>query len=135
MEVTMHRRSAIVSIAALFAAAAAFAQPAASPGYDASKEKSLAGTVEAVTVVPGGNRGGGLHVTLAVDKDRWDVHLGPQDFVRGTGLDPAKGDSWKVTGAVDDTARVVIAREIRKGDRTYRLRDAKGFPLWSHGRR
>ena len=122
-------------IAALFAAAV-FAQPPASPpGYDASRETKLSGTVEAVTEIPGGHRGGGLHVTLAAGKDKWDVHLGPQSFVRGTGLDPAKGDSWDVTGSVDEKQKIVVAREVRKGDKTYRLRDAQGFPLWSHGRR
>ncbi|HET9793581.1 MAG TPA: hypothetical protein VFS34_03890 [Thermoanaerobaculia bacterium] len=129
----MKRKLALLSIATLLAAAA-FAQPPASPGYDASKERHLAGTVEAVTEVPGGNRGGGLHVTLASGKDRWEVRLGPKDFSRGIGLEPAKGDSWEVTGSAEKT-KVLIAREIRKGDKTYRLRDARGFPLWSHGRR
>jgi len=122
-------------IAALFAAAVFAQPPASSPGYDASRETKLAGTVEAVTEIPGGHRGAGLHVTLAVGGDKWDVHLGPSSFVRGTGLDPAKGDAWDVTGSIDEKQKIVVAREVRKGDKTYRLRDAQGFPLWSHGRR
>jgi hypothetical protein len=134
-EVIMKGNLALLSMAALLAAAAAFAQPPAAPGYDVSMETKLAGTVESVTEIPGGHRGAGLHVTLAVGKDKWDVHLGPQNFARSIGLEPAKGDSWDVTGSADGKQKIVVAREVRKGDKTYRLRDAQGFPLWSHGRR
>ena len=130
----MKRRLAPLPIAVLLAAAAALAQSPTAPGYDTSKETRLDGKVEAVTEIPGGRRGGGLHVTLAVGKDKWDVHLGPQDFVRSIGLDPAKGDPWSVTGSADEKQKIIVAREVREGDKTYRLRDAQGFPLWSHGR-
>ena len=115
---------------ALLIAAAVSAQPA---HYDKSKEKTVAGTAEAVTVVPGGRRGGGLHVILAADSGKWEAFLGPQDYSRSIGLTLAKGDANTITGSADADAKTLIAREVRKGDKTYRLRDENGFPLWSGG--
>ena len=114
-------------------AAAAFGQPPGPAHYDKSKEKTVAGTVEAVTEVTGGRGGGGLHVTLTAESEKWEVFLGPQAYSRSIGLTLAKGDAITVTGSADAKQRTVVAREVRKGDKTYRLRDENGFPLWSGG--
>ena len=131
------RRIPIMALAAaaLLASSLVFAQrgPRA-PRYDVSKEKTVSGTVEAVVEVPGGRRGGGLHVTLAAGEEKWDVALGPKDFARSAGLEPAKGDAIEVTGSADPATRTIIAREVKKGDKTCRLRDEHGVPLWSRGR-
>jgi hypothetical protein len=122
-------------LAAFLAAGVMLAQRRAAPGYDASAEKTVAGTVQAVTAVPGGRRGAGLHVTLASGNESWEVRLGPESYAKRIGLSLAKGDSIEVTGSADAAHRTLVAREVKKGDKTFRLRDAEGFPLWSRGRR
>jgi hypothetical protein len=122
-------------LTAILTAAALLAQRRAAPGYDASAEKTVAGTVEAVTAVPGGRRGAGLHVTLAAGGAEWDVRLGPESYAKRIGLSLAKGDSIEVTGSADAGRRTLVAREVKKGETTFRLRDAEGFPLWSRGPR
>ena len=44
-----------------------------------------------------------------------------------------KGDGLEVIGSriTVDQSQVVLAREIRKGDTAWTLRDATGQPLWS----
>ena len=49
------------------------------------------------------------------------------------GIALAKGDTLDIVGSrvLIDEEPVVIARQIRKGDNTWTLRDASGRPLWS----
>jgi hypothetical protein len=48
-----------------------------------------------------------------------------------------KGDQIVVTGATAEVggSEALIAREVKKGDKTLVLRDAQGIPKWSQGRR
>lgn len=132
------QRTGITATAALLLAGFVSAQKGPGPAssrYDASRERTVSGTIEAVVEVPGGRLGSGLHVTLASGGENWDVALGPKDFSKSIGLEPAKGDAIQATGAADGERKTVLAREIKKGDKTYRLRDERGIPLWSRGRR
>jgi hypothetical protein len=47
----------------------------------------------------------------------------------------AKGDMLVITGSrvTLDGERVYIAKEVKKGDNTWTLRDAAGLPLWRGG--
>ncbi len=110
--------------------------------YDTKTEATLGGTVEAVEIVtpPGrGRRGlGGTHLTLKTDKETLEVHLGPTAFLRDQQAEIAKGDAVEIVGSrvVIDDETVVLAREVKKGGRTWTLRDASGRPLWAgQGRR
>jgi hypothetical protein len=109
-----------------------------SPQYDPKTEVTVNGTVEEVKEYP--SRSGwrtGQHVTLKTDTGSLDVHLGPTDYWKKNGFELAKGDSIEVTGSkikVDD-AEVVLAREVKKGEKTVTLRNAQGVPAWSRGRR
>jgi hypothetical protein len=44
----------------------------------------------------------------------------------------AKGDTLVLVGSpvIVDDERVFIAREVKKGDSVWTLRDAAGLPLW-----
>jgi hypothetical protein len=60
------------------------------------------------------------------------VHLGPTAFLNEKKVAIATGDTLVIVGsrvAVDDE-RVFIAKEVKKGDRVWTLRDAAGLPLW-----
>jgi hypothetical protein len=49
----------------------------------------------------------------------------------------AKGDTLVVVGSrvTVDGDSVFIAKEVKKGDSAWTLRDAAGLPLWRGGRR
>ncbi len=136
---TMVSGAVLVALVALPALAQkAPGGPRGMPRYDPKTEVTLKGAVEEVKAYPS-RRGWhtGEHVTLKTDSGNVDVHLGPGDYWKKNGFELAKGDSLEVTGSrtrVDDTD-VLLAREIKKGDKTVTLRDAQGRPAWSGGRR
>ena len=110
----------------------------ASPMYDVKTETTITGTVESVeTVTKEGGRGrrglGGTHLTVKTEKETLEVHVGPTAYLTEKGITLAKGDTLEIIGslATIDKERVVIARQIKKGDKTWTLRDASGRPMWS----
>jgi hypothetical protein len=68
-----------------------------------------------------------VHQRLSVEG-----HLGPTAFLNDKKVAIAKGDTLVIVGSrvtVDDE-RVLIAKEVKKGDSVWTLRDAAGLPLW-----
>jgi hypothetical protein len=107
------------------------------PNYDPATEVTLKGTLEAVDrhESPGGWQG--VHLRLKTDGGVIDVHVGPSWFVQEKGFAFAPGDALEVLGsrvALEGTDSL-LAREIRRGGKTLVLRDARGIPAWSGGRR
>ena len=136
-------------LAALFSAAVGLTASAQSGRvlghggrYNPSTETRLSGQVTAVenvapTARAGGRAMGGLHLTLKTTTESIVVHVGPAAFSKEKNFVVAVGDDLEVLGSrvqLGDES-VLIAREIKKGDRTWMLRDASGRPLWSGGRR
>jgi hypothetical protein len=108
------------------------------PRYDPSTEATFKGTVEGVEEVANpGYRGKGLHAMLKTDQGVLDVHIGPASFVAKQQLTIVKGDELAVVGSKvkNGGSDAIIARTIKKGDKTTALRTPKGMPLWSAGRR
>lgn len=102
--------------------------------YNPATETTLTGTVENVQETSARGRGrGGLHLTLRTDSGTSDVRLGPAAYVRSKDFQLTKGDSITVTGSkiTLDQQEVIVAREVKKGDKALTLRDAQGRPLWS----
>lgn len=122
-----------------FATAAQAQRMRVGGNYNPATETTVTGTVESVTNVPSGHRGGGgLHLVVTAASGPIEVHVGPSSFVASKNVTFAKGDILTVVGSkvMMSGEDVLIAREIRKGDQVLTLRDAKGFPLWSgRGRR
>lgn len=109
-----------------------------SPMYDVKTETTIKGTVESVETLTGaGGRGrgglGGTHLTVKTEKETLEVHVGPTAYLTETGITLAKGDTLEILGSrvTIDKDPVVIARQIKKGDNTWTLRDASGRPVWS----
>jgi hypothetical protein len=101
------------------------------------KEATYKGTVEEVTQhARVGMPRTGTHLSLKSDDQILDVHLGPTDFVAAQQMTFAKGDQIEVTGSKVKfgDGEAIIAREVKKGDKTLTLRDARGVPKWSRGR-
>jgi hypothetical protein len=109
-----------------------------SPRYDLATETTLTGAVESVEQIttPEGGRGrrglGGTHITLKTSAETLEVHLGPTAFLNEKKVTIAKGDTLVVVGSrvAVDGDRVFIAKEVKKGDSVWTLRDAAGLPLW-----
>lgn len=108
------------------------------PRYDRMTEATFSGTIGEVREVDHpGFRGKGLHATLKTEQGSFDVHLGPVWFIGKEKFSFAKGEEIEVVGSkVDDSGGPsVIARAVKKGDKTLTLRNQDGVPLWSRGRR
>ena len=108
------------------------------PRYDQSTEATFKGTVERVEEVDHpGFRDKGLHAMLKTDQGMFDVHIGPASFAAKEQLMIVKGDDLEVVGSKVkiNGSDAIIARTVKKGDKTTTLRTPKGIPLWSAGRR
>ena len=136
----------IGSAAALFAAGSVAVVAAQTPSdgrqgrpmYDPKTEMTIAGSVESVenvagTAARGPNGLGGTHLVVKSDKDSFAVHVGPTAYLAEKKITLAKGDKVEILGSrvTIDGKTVLIARQIRKGDETWTLRDASGRPAWS----
>ena len=116
------------------------------PMYDTSTVMTVKGTVEEVqqNAMQSGQMGQmnrmnhmGTHLILKGDNATYTVLVGPSSYVKDQGFAFSKGDQIEVTGAkvkYNDT-EALIAREIKKGDKVLTLRNEKGIPEWSMGRK
>ena len=127
---------------AVFASPGAAQSPQATPQgsrmYDVTTETTIVGTVESVQNVTGsGGRGrggmGGTHLVVKTEKDAVAVHVGPTAYLAEKGITLAKGDKLEILGSkvTVDNETFLIARQIKKANNTWSLRDASGRPAWS----
>jgi hypothetical protein len=139
-------RSSLATVAFLLAATVVFSLSAEAqqrggmhqqaPRYDKATEVTVHGTVAEVKQVDnamGMHKVPGTHVVLETEQETIEVHLGPSTFLAGQQLSLQSGDTLQIVGSRVKVAgaEAIIAREVRKGDRTITLRDAQGFPKWS----
>jgi len=105
--------------------------------YNPATEITVTGTVAEVQQYTRGGGWGGTHLTLKTDHATLDVHLGPTRFLAEEKFSFAKGDQLEVTGSKIPYGggEALVARLVKKGDKTLTLRDAAGIPLWSRGGR
>ena len=130
--------AALLTVAAVSVVMAQTGSSGTSPMYDVKTETTIKGTVESVDTVTGtGGRSrhalGGTHLMVKTEKEALAVHVGPTAYLIEKGITLAKGDTLEILGSrvTIDKEPVVIARQIKKGDNTWTLRDASGRPLWS----
>jgi hypothetical protein len=73
-----------------------------------------------------------VHLSLKTDRETITVILGPAWFIEQQGLIVSPLDKIQVTGSrvMFQGKPSLIAAEVKKGDRTLRLRDEKGAPVW-----
>jgi hypothetical protein len=113
------------------AAAGSEARPGRTP-YDPARVETIRGEIVGVERIPsvGGDRG--LRLLLRTDDGvRVPVALGPAWVAEKQAFTLLPGDRVDVTGwRVVPSKPPVAAAEVRKGDATLRLRDARGTPVW-----
>jgi hypothetical protein len=122
-------------------------RPDSAPPYDSKSEATFEGTVTEVktgrslfsrlfgihTLGLGPKEVQAKQLLVRSESRMLQIHLGPTTFLTEKGLEIRKGDTLEVTGALVmiGDSQVVLAREVRKGDSAWTLRDEAGQPLWS----
>lgn len=105
--------------------------------YDLNTVETISGQVTNIDkIYPGKNISYGIKLTLNTDNGEMPVHLGPGWFIENNDIQINKDDNVIVTGSkvTYEGSKVIIAKEVTKGDQVLILRDEKGYPRWS-GRR
>lgn len=139
----MHRLTSIILIALVWLLGAPVLSGQKSetccPHYAIETEKTLEGTVESFETprAPGGRHT--IAILESADGVRYELRLGPWDFVKTTGLSLEAGDEVSVVAAPlepewkPSASGVVqaVVRNLSKDGTQYRLRDDEGRPLWS----
>ena len=116
--------------------------------YDPASEATFTGTVANISTGGPGRLGWLMRVhtfglahegtretqlLVKTDTETVQIHLGPAAFLSEKNVEIKEGDTLSVIGSrvTLGNARVVLAREVRKGDNVWTLRDTTGQPLWS----
>ena len=128
------RLAAIIAFAAF--SFAALAQMGRNRLYNPATETTVAGTINEVNTVTGKGGWNGIHLTVQSEDAKYDVHVGPAAYMTKHDIYFHVGDHVQVLGSKVEYqgADALIAREITKDGKVVTLRDAHGFPVWSHGR-
>jgi len=106
--------------------------------YNPASEQTVTGQIVAIQRMEAQHRFGyGLHLVLKVGEEELPVHLGPGWYFERNDFPIAEGDTLQVTGSriTLEDGPALIAAELRKGDKTLRLRNEQGIPLWSNSPR
>jgi len=102
------------------------------PKYDLHTETKIKGVVETVNLLSVGTRKDFTELVIKTGDDSSHIYLCPKPFEEEMGISFTKGDQIAVTGSKvkQDTADVILARELVKGTDTLLFRDDKGKPVW-----
>jgi hypothetical protein len=92
-------------------------------------------SVDKITPIKGMSQG--LHMILKTDKETISVHLGPTWYIENQDIKIEPKDKVEVKGSriTFEAKPAIIAAEVKKGNEILKLRDKKGFPVWSGWRR
>jgi hypothetical protein len=119
-----------LSAAVLLAAAATAQAPPGRPEYDPKAEVTVRGEVVEIHESSTAMDHPGLHLILKTEEETVEIHACPVRFLREFEFAIAKGDALAVTGSRPKGSRVIVAREITKGQLSLILRDKTGAPNW-----
>jgi hypothetical protein len=124
----------VVASVFVFAAVAFCQSPpgVSAPKYDRQTEMKTKGVVEEVNVLTVGSRKDFTELVLKSGDDKLHIYVCPKPFQDEMGINFIKGDEIAVTGSKikQETAEVILAREMVKGTDTLMFRDDKGKPVW-----
>lgn len=125
----------LIIIAAVTVPAFGAPRAIAQRNYDPKTVETVQGKVLSVEETQ--QRGRGVHLTLQTDKETIAVHLGPSWYIDKQSSKIETNDTITVTGSrvTINGKPTIIAAQVTKGDDVLKLRDDKGIPAWSRGRR
>ena len=118
----------------LLFAGRSFGQPGGqNSNYNLNTVEVLKGEIMKIDTINSGEWSAGIHVILKSGKEMIPVHLGPGWYFTSQKLSLKIKDQVEVKGSrvTYDNAPAIIAAELKKGNQTLKLRNEKGFPLWS----
>ena len=103
--------------------------------YDFQTTETLNGEIISLDSFPSRQGFSGTHLMVQTDKETIEIHLAPSWFLAERDFELTPQDKITVIGSrIDiDGQEAIIAREIKKGDRTLILRNRDGFPVWRRG--
>ncbi|MDZ7652377.1 MAG: hypothetical protein U5L03_07380 [Burkholderiaceae bacterium] len=106
--------------------------------YNPESAYSAHGKIETIqSFVPAPGMAPGVHMMVKTASEVVELHLGPMWFIERLepAFDPGDEIDFRGSRVTIDGKVVVIAAEIRKGDKTLVLRNAAGVPAWAGWRR
>ena len=104
--------------------------------YDSSKIETLNGEVISLDLYTSGvGTFQGTHLMLNTDRETIEVRVAPSWYLAEQDFDLTPQDKITIIGSRVNIngQEAIVAREIKKGDRTLVLRDRDGIPLWHRG--
>jgi hypothetical protein len=102
--------------------------------YDPKTVETVTGEVVSVDkITPMKGMSHGIHMVLKTDKETISIHLGPSWYIENQDIKIEPKDTVEVKGSriTFQGKPAIIAAEIKKGNEILKLRDEKGFPVWS----
>jgi len=133
--------SALVLILALIMACGSENQgslgPGGAAGYDRMYDPKTVGTVNGAVVsvnqITDRGMDSGVSLTLKTAKETILVYLGPGWFLAKQDLTFAPQDQVEITGSqiTFQGKPAIIAVQVKKGDKSLKLRDPAGIPAWA----
>jgi len=124
--------SAVVPVPAFSAAPYQDSKAEGEPRYDPATVINITGAVTSVREEPPSHPLSGLHLVIKTDAGEIDTYLGPLDFLKEFEISFSPGNVIQVIGSrvPFGGGRVLLAREVRKGETYLYLRDRSGLPNW-----
>jgi len=102
--------------------------------YNPATVETITGEVVGIEqTVPMKRMNQGLALVVKTQKETVTVHLGPTWYLERLDEKIVKGDKVEIKGARTTLAGkpIILAAEVKKGDKVLILRDAAGVPVWA----
>lgn len=126
----------LILVLTLLLAGSAAAQPMGPPDFSPKNLMTVSGQVVLVQEQSGPGPGGGRHsvlmLSLKTDTGVVAVHLGPPQYFKQQQITFKEGEKLEVTGAkmASPSGMMLLATQVKQGDRVIKLRDEQGRPVW-----
>jgi hypothetical protein len=101
--------------------------------YDPKTVETVSGEVVSVDKITDRGMDSGASLTLKTAKETILVYLGPGRFLEKQDLTFAPQDQVEITGSqiTFQGKPAIIAAQVKKGDKSLKLRDPAGIPAWA----
>ena len=107
--------------------------PGGEAGYDPKTVETVSGEVVSLDKITDRGMGYGLSLTLKTGRGTILVYLGPSWFLEKQDLTFGPKDQVEITGSqiTLQGKPAIIAGQVKKGDKSLKLRDPAGIPAWA----
>jgi hypothetical protein len=102
--------------------------------YNPATVETITGEVIGIEqTVPMKRMNQGIALVVKTQKETVTVHLGPTWYLERLDEKIVKGDQVEIKGSRTTLAgkSIILAAEVKKGDKVLVLRDAAGVPVWA----